>query len=84
MERKDGQTLRTEYARGRTSAPDALGLISWNEFSENTYVEPSEQFGDRYLTVLRQLVQGQPANEPPVREPTRGIAVPRAAPPTTS
>ena len=31
------------------SSPDVLGLISWNEFSENTHVEPSEQFGDRYV-----------------------------------
>ena len=34
------------------SSPDALGLISWNEFSENTYVEPSTKFGHRYLDVL--------------------------------
>jgi hypothetical protein len=37
------------------SAPDALGLISWNEFSENTYVEPSEKYGDASLNILHDL-----------------------------
>jgi len=53
--RDDGRTLRTEYATALKSSPDALGLISWNEFSENTYVEPSKQFGHRYLDVLAEL-----------------------------
>jgi hypothetical protein len=72
VERKDGQTMITQYRVAERSSPDALGLISWNEFSENTYVEPSDQFGDRYLTVLRQLVQGEPAIEPPAEEADTG------------
>src|SRR6185312_13999989 len=54
--RRGGQTLRTEYAAAVRSSPDVLGLISWNEFSENTHVEPSLKFGDRYLQVLRTLL----------------------------
>jgi len=50
--RDDGQTLRTEYSTALESSPDLLGLISWNEFSENTYIEPSQHFGRRYLEVL--------------------------------
>jgi len=53
--RKDGQTLQAEYAAAVGSQPDALGLISWNEFSENSYVEPSVAYGNRYLDVLRGL-----------------------------
>jgi hypothetical protein len=34
------------------SAPDAIGLISWNEFSENSHIEPSENYDDWYLEVL--------------------------------
>nr|WP_275404146.1 metallophosphoesterase [Pseudonocardia acidicola] len=67
VDRRDGQTLREEYAAAVASAPDALGLISWNEFSENTHVEPSEAFGNRYLEVLGDLAEaplavlGEPA-----------------------
>ncbi|HST50233.1 endo-1,3-alpha-glucanase family glycosylhydrolase [Jatrophihabitans sp.] len=53
--RNDGRTLRVEYGTALKSSPDALGLISWNEFSENTYVEPSKKFGHRYLDVLAEL-----------------------------
>jgi len=56
VDRKNGATLITQYRAAEQSFPDAYGLISWNEFSENTYVEPSINFGDRYLTVLHDLL----------------------------
>jgi phospholipase C len=52
VERLDGATLRTQLDAAARSAPDALGLISWNEFSENTHVEPSRSYGARYLEVV--------------------------------
>ncbi|GAB3063686.1 glycoside hydrolase family 71/99 protein [Micromonospora schwarzwaldensis] len=54
--RRDGETLRASFAAAQLSQPDALGVISWNEFTENTYVEPSEQWGSRYLLVLADLL----------------------------
>jgi hypothetical protein len=59
VERNNGATLRTEYATAVSSSPDVLGLISWNEFSENSYVEPSMKYGHRYLDVLADLRQAQ-------------------------
>lgn len=61
--RDHGQTLRTEYSTAVRSSPDVLGLISWNEFSENTYVEPSVHYGYQALTALRQL-RGSAAPQP--------------------
>jgi hypothetical protein len=58
VSRNDGDTLRTEYSTAVTSSPDALGLISWNEYSENSEVEPSHNTGTLYLRVLRQLTHG--------------------------
>lgn len=52
VERQEGETLRREIATALQSAPDAIGLISWNEFSENSQIEPSENYGQRYLEVL--------------------------------
>jgi hypothetical protein len=62
--RSNGATLRTEYANAIRSSPDALGLISWNEFSENTYVEPSIHYGRRYLDVLAELRNTHPPIPP--------------------
>jgi hypothetical protein len=56
VDRKDGETLRREMDAATASAPDAVGLISWNEFTENSYVEPSQNFGTRYLDVLAGLL----------------------------
>jgi hypothetical protein len=64
VDRNDGQTLRSEYATALTSSPDALGLISWNEFSENTYVEPSKKYGNLFLRVLSDLRQTAPPTTP--------------------
>src|SRR4051794_40088221 len=50
--RKDGKTLLRELDAAQGASPDAIGLISWNEFSEKSYVEPSENYGGRYLKVL--------------------------------
>lgn len=55
VDRRNGETLRHEIATALQSAPDAIGLISWNEFSENSQIEPSENYGQRYLEVLMDL-----------------------------
>ena len=55
VERKDGQTLQTQFNTALQSSPDAIGLISWNEFSENSQMEPSENYGHRYLNVLTKI-----------------------------
>src|SRR5258705_11011288 len=43
--RRDGATLRQSFAAARGPETDAIGLISWNEVSENTHVEPSKKYG---------------------------------------
>ena len=52
VDRKDGETLQVQFNTAMQSSPDAIGLISWNEFSENSHIEPSENYDDRYLKVL--------------------------------
>lgn len=55
VERKDGDTFRVEINAAMGSSPDALGIISWNEFSENTHIEPSQKFGSQYLSILSEI-----------------------------
>jgi len=56
IERRDGETFRLELDAAQSSSPDAVGIISWNEFSENTHIEPSEHYGARYLAVLADVL----------------------------
>jgi Glycosyl hydrolase family 99 len=62
VKRRNGATLRTQLDAATRSAPDAIGLISWNEFSENTHVEPSERYGSRYLDVVADVRGATPAD----------------------
>ncbi|MFL6139093.1 MAG: hypothetical protein ACJ74O_15020 [Frankiaceae bacterium] len=57
--RAGGSTLRLSLAAALASAPDALGIISWNEWSENTYVEPSVRYGKSELAVLAEILHGR-------------------------
>jgi MYXO-CTERM domain-containing protein len=59
--RRDGNTLRTSWEAAMGSDPDAIGIISWNEFSENTHIEPSTTYGARYLEVLSELTGAPPS-----------------------
>lgn len=52
VDRENGETLRTQLTAAAQSHPDAIGIISWNEFSENSYIEPSQKYGHLYLKVL--------------------------------
>ncbi len=61
VDRRGGQTLREELNAALQSNPDAIGIISWNEFSENTHIEPSENYGTMALDVL----MGRQTSQPP-------------------
>ncbi|HSK88897.1 MAG TPA: endo-1,3-alpha-glucanase family glycosylhydrolase [Anaerolineales bacterium] len=63
IDRKDGETLRMEIETALRSAPDAISLISWNEFSENSHIEPSENYGDQYLEVLAETPLVPPSSK---------------------
>ena len=59
--RDDGRTLVRSLDNAFASSADAVAVISWNEWSENTYIESGEKFGDRELVVLKAylLARGQ-------------------------
>ena len=55
VERDGGHVLRSQWEGALASVPDAIGLISWNEFSENTHIEPSLEYGNESLQVVADL-----------------------------
>ncbi|MHB0878722.1 MAG: glycoside hydrolase family 99-like domain-containing protein [Anaerolineae bacterium] len=52
-DRADGAFYQATYDAAMQSAPDWLFVQSWNEWVEGTYIEPSVQYGDRYLQMTR-------------------------------
>lgn len=74
--RRNGATLREELDGAEASSPDAIGLISWNEFSENSAIEPSKKYGDAYLRILADALGG---SSPTVKDFNSDTAVSRGS-----
>jgi len=55
VDRRDGGTLSAAWSVARASGADGMAVISWNEYTEGSYIEPSEQYGFRYLSALASL-----------------------------
>jgi hypothetical protein len=58
--RRGGQTLRLAINAATASSPDAIGLISWNEYSENSEIEPSQLNGGTALRVIASINHARP------------------------
>lgn len=86
--RAGGTTLLTQIDAALASSPDALGLISWNEYSENSHLEPSRNYGYQEINVVgRRLGSGVVGSGVPAASPVRPASSGRAtrpspAPPT--
>ena len=48
--------MRQVYEGNKASVPDGWMYISWNEFYENTYIEPSIRYGRFYLDQLKAII----------------------------
>jgi hypothetical protein len=55
VDRRDGGTYRASWEAATALEPDALAIISWNEFSENSHIEPSREHRAEYLELTREL-----------------------------
>ena len=54
--RKGTETMRRLYEGNRNSYPDGWFVISWNEWLEHTYIEPSKHYGSIYLDELARII----------------------------
>jgi hypothetical protein len=55
-DREEGALYQATFDAALQSNPDWLLLSSFNEWVEGTYIEPSVQYGDKYLEMTRELV----------------------------
>jgi hypothetical protein len=57
VQRRGTQTLTALWRMNGATRPDGWFGISWNEFVENTYLEPSKRYGSTYLDALAALIR---------------------------
>ena len=83
VSRRSGDTYRASWAGAVSSGPSALGIISWNEFSENSHIEPSRSNQYTYLDLTAQLT-GSPPFKPETQILPDVIGPPADAPTDSS
>ena len=49
--RDNGNTYRSSFEAALQSNADMIFLTSWNEYQENTQIEPSEMYGNQYFQI---------------------------------
>jgi hypothetical protein len=54
--RENGKRLRRMLAAAVTDDPNWIVAHTWNEWYENTYIEPSVNFGYKYLDIMGQYL----------------------------
>jgi hypothetical protein len=54
IDRAQGRTYSRSFESALGSAPDWVLITSWNEWGENTHIEPSRSFGSLYLALTAQ------------------------------
>lgn len=59
---KDGVTFIETLNNSSLEAADFIQVITWNDFGEGTMIEPTAQFGFKYLSILQKYT-GVPYNE---------------------
>ncbi len=56
-DRQNGQLFRTRLDAVVNSNPHWIEAYTWNEWWENTYIEPSVNYGDLYLQIAGQYIK---------------------------
>ena len=62
--RDNGDYYRSTFQAALGSRPDWILITSWNEWWENTYIEPGKLYGDLYLKLTQEFAS-QWKNGPP-------------------
>jgi len=56
-DRQNGQLFKTRLDAVMASNPNWVEAYTWNEWWENTYIEPSVNYGDQYLQIFGSYVK---------------------------
>ena len=57
LPRSDGKTYRNTWEAALNSDPDIVLICTWNEWHEGTEIEPSREYGFKYLLLTREYVE---------------------------
>lgn len=68
-DRADGQFLQESWNGVLEVESDVVLIVSWNEFIENSHIEPSDLYGTQSLDILRPLIADWRGRQPDSSSP---------------
>ncbi|WP_394834424.1 glycoside hydrolase family 99-like domain-containing protein [Pendulispora rubella] len=60
IDRENGAYFRKQLDDVFANSPQWVVIYTWNEWYENTYIEPSKNYGDQYLRIAGQYLKDMP------------------------
>jgi len=54
LDPQEGETFRLTLQMALDQHPDVIQLITWNDYGEGTGIEPTEEYGYRYLEMVQE------------------------------
>ncbi len=57
LEHRDGDTLRQSLGAAMDSPARIVQVVTWNDYGEGTMIEPTHEFGYRFLEIVQQAMK---------------------------
>jgi len=57
LDAREGETFKSTLQMALENNPDAIQLVTWNDYGEGTNIEPTEEYGYQYLEILQDIVR---------------------------
>lgn len=77
--RGEGDYFRRSFAGAAATNPHMIIITSWNEFFENSHIEPSQQYGSFYLDLAREMIAAYKSGAAVPAGPAGGASGPAPA-----
>jgi len=55
LDDQDGKTFRQTLQTAIENNPQVIQLVTWNDYGEGTNIEPTIEYGNRYLEILQEM-----------------------------
>jgi hypothetical protein len=57
LDARNGETFKSTLQLALANNPDAVQLITWNDYGEGTNIEPTEEYGYQYLGIIQDTIR---------------------------
>jgi hypothetical protein len=57
LDARDGETFKSTLQLALDNQPDAIQVVTWNDYGEGTNIEPTDEYGYLYLGIIQDMIR---------------------------